>query len=473
MANAPYFLHERYGALAAIGSTLPHLGLLTLGAVLQTSGHRVRILDASAQGIDYNQTLDEILKFKPDVVGFTAVTSSILKTVKMAAMVKARFPSMPVIIGGPHATAIPEKTLLDHSVFDYAVIGEGEITIIELVDALMAGRTSPNVPGTAFVEDGLVRINSPRSPISDLDTLPFPSWGLLDRFPALYRPALFKYQRLPSTHIVSSRGCPHKCIFCDTSVFSRQVRFHSSEYVLGMIDFLVKQFGIKEIIFEDDQFLVKKGRVRQLCEGVLKAKLNIAWSCSARVTSVNDLGLLRLMKRSGCWQINYGIESGNQHILDFAQKGITLNQVETAVRLTREAGILSKGYFILGLPLETEETMENTIRFAKNIPLADISAFMLTPFPGSRIYEIAAQYGTIANDFEIMNVLDVAFVPKGLSKERLRYYQRRFMKEFYLRPRIIGNYFKRFLSNPLNFVAMFKALCGFLRAIFGKSASLK
>jgi radical SAM superfamily enzyme YgiQ (UPF0313 family) len=472
LANAPYFLHERYGTLASIGSTLPHLGLLMLGAVLQTSGHRIRVLDSSAQGIDYDETLEEIIKFKPDIVCFTAVTPAILKTVKMAAMVKTRYPSMPILIGGPHVTAIPEKTLLDHTVFDYGVVGEGEGTIVELVDTLIAGRTPSNVSGTAFVENGTVRINPPRPPITDLDSLPFPSWELLDGFPSRYRPALFKYNKLPSTHIVSSRGCPHQCIFCDTSVFSSHIRFHSSEYVLEMITLLVKQFKIKEVIFEDDQFLVKKERVRKICEGLINANLGIAWSCSARVTSANDLALLRLMKRSGCWQINYGIESANQDILDFAKKAITVDQAEKAVRLTHKAGILSKGYFILGLPFETEETIENTIRFAKQIPLADISAFMLTPFPGSRMHEIAEQYGTLDNGFEKMNVLDVVYVPKGLSKEKLLFFQRRFMRTFYLRPRIIGNYLKRLISNPLNIVHMVKALGGFLRSIFGKAVTL-
>jgi len=239
-----------------------------------------------------------------------------------------------------------------------------------------------------------------------------------------------------------------------------------------MIDFLVKYFKIKEVVFEDDQFLVKQERVAEICEGLLNAKFDIAWSCSGRVDSVNDLALLKLMKRSGCWQINYGIESSSQKILDFAKKAITIEQVEKAVSLTRKAGILAKGYFIFGLPFETEKTMKNSIRFAKQIPLADVSVFMLTPFPGSRMYDIAEQYGTIENDFDKMNVLNVVFVPKGLSKEKLLYFQRRFMKEFYLRPRILANYIKRLASNPLNFIRMLKAFYGFLQSIFGKTAAL-
>lgn len=468
LANAPYFLHERYGKLSSIGATLPHLGLLMLGAVLHSSGHRVRIIDSSAQNLGYKESLEEIIKFQPDIVGFTAVTPSIFKTVKMASMVKNIFPSIPILIGGPHFTAIPEKTLKDYPVFDYGILGEGEATIVEAANALSTNRIPSNVPGMVFRENGKVHFSPPRPPILELDSLPFPAWQLLDDFPSRYHPALFKYKKLPSTHIISSRGCPYKCIFCDTSVFSRQIRFHSPEYVIGMIEFLVKHFKVKEIIFEDDQFLVKRERVEKICEALLKAKFNVVWSCSGRVNSVNDIDLLKLMKRSGCWQISYGIESGNQKILDFAKKAITIEQVEKAVNLTYKSGILAKGYFIFGLPYETEETMEKTIRFAKLMPLTDVSVFMLTPFPGSQMYEIAGQHGIIENDFEKMNILDVAYVPKGLSRKKMLYFQRRFMKEFYLRPRIVGNYLRRFASNPINFFRMLKATYGFLQSVFGK-----
>lgn len=462
LANAPYFLEERYGKLASVGATLPHLGLLMLGAALRQDGHAVRVLDASAQGLGYAETLTDAVKFKPDIVALTAVTPSIIKTVKLAEGLKQALPHAPIVIGGPHFTAVPEQTLLDYPVFDFGVVGEGEKTLVELVKALAAGRKPSEVPGVAFCENGKATLALSRPPIKDLDSLPFPAWDLLDGFPSQYRPALFKYKILPATHIVSARGCPNKCIFCDTSVFSHRIRYHSPEYVLEMVGHLVKNFGIKEIIFEDDQFLIKHERVAKICEGFLKSGWNISWCCSGRVNSVKDLKLLKLMKRAGCWQINYGIESGSQKILDVAKKGITIDQIETAIRFTHQAGILSKGYFIFGLPYETEETMNKTIRFAKRIALNDISVFTLTPFPGSRMYGMAEQHGTLDNDLEKMNLLEVVYVPSGLSKEKLLYYQRRFMREFYLRPRIIGNYFERLLTNPMNLFNTIKAFSGFL-----------
>lgn len=468
LANAPYSMEERYGKLASVGAVLPHLGLLSLGAILRKEGHRICIVDASAQGIDYEQTVQEAKKFQPDIIALTAVTPAIIKTAKLASMMKGIYPNVPIVIGGPHFTAVPEQTLNDYQVFDYGVVGEGELSLIDLIEVLPTGKTLSDVPGTVYRENGKIVFSPPRPPINDLDVLPFPAWDLLHGFPALYHPALFKYKKLPATHIISARGCPNKCIFCDTSVFDHRIRFHSSEYILNMISYLVANFGIKEIIFEDDQFLVNKKRVIKICEGILKAKWSIAWCCSARVNCTNDLAILKLMKQSGCWQINYGIESGNQKILDFAKKEITINQIEKAVLLTHKAGILSKGYFIFGLPYETEKTMQNTICMAKRIHLNDMSVFTLTPFPGSKMYNLAEQYGTIEKDFEKMNLIEVVYVPTGLTSEKLLCYQRRFMKEFYLRPHIIGSYLKRLLSNPSNFFNMIRAFVGFLKYVFGK-----
>ncbi len=466
LVNAPYSLDDRYGKLAPVGATLPHLGLLMLGAVLREAGHEVGIVDASAQGLGYEQTLENARTIKPDMIAMTAVTPSIIKTVKLADIMKKVFPEVPIVIGGPHFTAVPEQTLLDYPVFDYGVIGEGENTLKELVETLSAGKSPLDVSGVAFRKNGKVIFGAPRPVIKDLDSLPFPAWDLLDGFPDRYHPALFKYKKLPSTHVISARGCPNKCIFCDTSVFSRQIRFHSAEYVLEMIGWLVERYGIREIIFEDDQFLINKRRVARICEGLLKTKWKVSWCCSGRVNSVNDSQLLKMMKRSGCWQISYGIESGNQKILDFAKKEITLGQIEKAVRLTHKAGILTKGYFIFGLPYETEETMKKTIRFAKKIPLDDMSVFTLTPFPGSEMFDIAEQHGKVEKDFERMNLLDVVYVPKGLSKKKLLHYQQRFMKRFYLRPRIVANYILRLFFNPSNMIRMLMALKGFLAYSF-------
>jgi len=462
LANAPYSLKERYGYLSFLGSTQPSLSLLMIGSVLRKAGNKVRIVDASAQNLGFTEIIKQIQKNKPELVGLTAVTPAIVKTARLASVIKAINPAIPIVIGGPHFTAIPEQTLRDYPAFDYGVIGEGEETVVDLVAALSGKKDIFDVPGIAFRHNDKIMINPRREVIKDLDTLPFPAWNLLPGFPRKFFPAVFKYKRFPSSYIVSARGCPNRCIFCDTSVFGHKIRYHSSDYIIEMIAYLLKTFKIKDIIFEDDQFLIDKERVKKICLSLLKNNLKISWSCSGRVNSVDDLGLLKLMKRSGCWLINYGIESANQQLLNSAKKSITISQIEQAICFTHQAGILSKGYFIFGLPGETEETMSETIRFAKQIPLNDVSVFMLTPFPGTEIYNRLKDYHLTANDFEKMNILNVVYVPEGLTKEKLIHYQRQFIKEFYLRPSIIGNYFKRFMLNPYN-------LCNILRHLSFKS----
>jgi len=458
LANAPYSLKERYGVFSFLGSTLPNLGLLMLGAVLRKAGNKVKIIDAPAQNLGLEEVVKEIKEDKPQVMGLTAVTPSILKTAKLASIIKDIYPHMQIVIGGPHFTALPEQTLRDYPAFDYGVLGEGEESIVDLVEALSGKKDIQDVAGIAFRGNGNVKINLPRETIQDLDALPFPAWDLLKGFPSQYHPAVFKYKRFPSTYIVSSRGCPNKCIFCDTSAFGHKIRFHSPEYILGMIKYLINNFRIRDIIFEDDQFLIDRNRVEQICLGLQENNFKLSWSCSARVNSVNDLELLKLMRRSGCWLINYGIESCNQQILNSAKKLITVNQIEQAVRLTHKAGILSKGYFIFGLPGETAQTMLETIKFAKRLPLNDISVFMLTPFPGTEIYEQLQGYSLSKDDFEKMNILNVIYVPKGLSKEKLIDCQSRFIREFYLRPRIIGNYITRFIRNPHNLLNILRLI---------------
>jgi radical SAM superfamily enzyme YgiQ (UPF0313 family) len=433
-----------------------------VGAVLRRAGHEVRVLDAPALGTGPREILQEAKGFQPQVIGLTAVTPAIGMAGRLSRMMKECFPDVPVVAGGPHVTALPEETLREYPSIDCLVRGEGEETLPDLVSHLCGGGRAALLNGVTGRQGEEILAGPPRPAVSDLDSLPFPAWDLLEGFPRLYRPALFKYRRLPATHIVSSRGCPNQCTFCDTSVFGRRVRFHSAEYVLAMIRHLVKRFGMREIIFEDDQFLLRHERVASLCEGLLGMRGSVSWSCSARVGSVPDVSLLKLMKRSGCWQISYGIESGNQRILDSARKGITVKEAERAVRLTHQAGILSKGFFILGLPGETERTLEETRRFVKKIPLGDISVFMLTPFPGSEIFEMLKRQGAAHWDFEKMNILSVVHVPEGLQEGTLLEAQRRLMREFYLRPGLLLRYLRRLAANPADLMNMVRALKGFL-----------
>ena len=478
--NPPQTLEERYGDLSAAGSNFPSMGLLLLAAVAKKIGLTARIIDAPSLNLNYSQVLDSIFEFPPLFLGITAVTPSLYKAGKLAKMVKERDSSIITMIGGPHLTTVPAETMQLFPDFDIGVIGEGEATVTELftkIKELNKGKRpsaeelfkdcSPElkkINGLIFRDNGSFKITDKREPIKDLDSLPFPAWDLLPGFPDAYRPAAFKYKKLPSTYVLTSRGCPHKCIFCDTSVFSRQFRHFSAEYMIEMIRILYHKYGIREISFEDDTFLIFKKRLISICEALMREKLDISWSCNGRVHGA-DKELLRLMKKAGCWQISYGIESGDQEVLNFAEKHIKLEQVEQAVSMTAEANILSKGFFIIGFPLDTDETIQRTIKFAQKLKLDDVSVSMMTPFPGSKMYEIGQKYGTINTDWQSMNLMEPVFVPHGLTKEKLEYYNKKFLKEFYFRPRIILSYSKRVLTNPKLIFPLSKAFAGFLKKV--------
>lgn len=463
--NPPLSLEERYGKLSGAGSTMPSLGLLSLAAAARANGFRSYILEASSLGLDYQATIEEIFKYSPDYVGITATTLSIYNAAKLAEKIKKMDERIPIIIGGVHLTAAPEETMSNFKQFDVGIIGEGEETVVELLQSDNKQRDLRDIRGLIIRDGESFHLTEKRPFIEDLDKLPLPVWDLLTGFPKAYHPPSFRFRRLPAASIVTSRGCPMKCIFCDRSVFGNKCRWFSAEYIIEMIKTLNRKYGVREILVEDDTFVISKPRLIAICEKLLKEDLNLSWSCLARVDMV-DSETLFLMKRAGCWQISYGIESGAQEILDFIKKRITLEQIETALKWTKEAGIETKGFFMLGHPTETIDTIEKTIKFAKRIDLDDFSIFKFTPLPGSEIYKVASQYGKFNDDWKKMNLLETVFVPKGLTKNELEKYSRLALRRFYLRPKIILVYLKRIIVNPRNLSKIFKGFIAFLQTIF-------
>jgi radical SAM superfamily enzyme YgiQ (UPF0313 family) len=455
-------MEERYGSLAGAGSSLPSLGILFLAAVTRQNGFPTVLVDAAARNLDPDGLLQRVMAVRPDVLGLSATTFSIYHAAAFAARVRELIPDIRVIIGGPHVSAAPLETMERFPEFDVAVIGEGEETVIELLKALESGRALDTVAGLMMRSAGSVVSTGRRSFLADLDKLPYPAWDLLEGFPDSYPPATFKVRKLPAASLVTSRGCPNRCIFCDRSVFGSNCHAFSAGYVVGMIRHLVERFGVREFSFEDDTFITFKKRLVAICQGIIELGLDISWTCLGRVTSI-DADTLALMKRAGCWQISFGIESGSQEILTAIHKNVTLEQIVRAVGLCRDSGILSKGFFIVGHPGETRATLAATLDFALQLPLDDISVTMLTPFPGTEIYDRAAEFGEFDCDWSRMNLLNTVFIPHGLTHEDLDQYQRRILRQFYLRPRIILGYLRRLAANP----AMIKGLAAGAGAFFG------
>jgi anaerobic magnesium-protoporphyrin IX monomethyl ester cyclase len=436
---------EVYGPFEKAENILPPLGIASCAAVVRGSGKRVAIIDAVAEHLSLDASVQRACEMRPRFVGITAATVAIENASLLASGIKQKVPGVTIILGGPHVTAVPEKTLRLFSGFDIAVIGEGERTLEELLNAIEGAKDLTGVTGIAFRRDGTVIRNPPRAFIENLDSLPIPAYDLLPDLPRFYRPSAHNFKRLPSISMITSRGCPGRCIFCDLKTFGHKCRRNSIPYTMNMLDYLIGEFGIRDFRLPDDTFVIDRKHVMDFCDELARKKIRITWSCQARVNCV-DSDLLNAMRRAGCWQIDYGIESGSQAILNTLKKGITREMAMNALRLTREAGIQAKGYFIIGSPGETLATIQETIRFAKEAPLDSFQVSFFTPFPGSPVYKEIANHGVLEEDWGKMSIWNPVFVPHGMTKDALVQASREALRSFYLRPGVIARYLFRIRS---------------------------
>ncbi len=455
--NPPGNLKIRYGKYSGAGSTLPSLGLASLAAVCRKNGFEPCIIEAASGSMTGEGVVDHLITMGARYAGITAMTSDITSAGALASLIKTRDATIQVLIGGAHVTALPEATMRLFPGFDVAFIGEAETTIVDYLKAMSAGTGLEHVAGIVYRVGDTLQTTLPRPFIGELDTLPLPAWDLIPGFPDRFVPAAIRCKHLPASHIVTSRGCPMTCTFCDRSVFGNRYRLFSVEYIWEMIQTLTKKFGVKDILFEDDSFTLHKKRVIALCELICAKKARFSWSCLGRVDTI-DAELLTVMKKAGCWQIGFGIESGNADVLQNVEKKINLQKIRDTLALTRAAGIRTKGFFILGLPGETKETIQETIRFATSIALDDISVSFATPFPGTVFYDQVQSEGTCTPDLQKMNLLNVVFVPKGLSKQELEEWHATFVRRFYLRPRIFIDYFIRSVGDVKVFLRLARAV---------------
>ncbi len=462
--NPPLSTRQRYGDLSETGSSEPPLGLAYLGAVTRRMGMQTALLDACALRLSLEESLKHVIKEQPDFVGLPLMTMSVGIASKLADGIKNMLKRCTIIVGGPHFSSLPRQTLQDNPSFDVGVAGEGEKTLEELLRILENGGELFGIKGVVFRKGQEVLVNSPRERIKDLDGLPFPAFDLLPQPKRYYRPTAQSILRLPSVSLVTSRGCTGKCLFCDRNTFGNEIKFHSAPYIVEMIERLQKDFGIKGIIFEEDNFMLSDKRLEEFTELISKKRVKMAWSAQSRVDTINN-EKLRMARLSGCWQILYGIESGSQKILDFLKKGITNHQIEEAVRLTKKQGICAKGFFMIGNPQESLKTLRETQEMIMRLPLDDVSVTFFTPYPGADIWSNILQNGRLDGNWDDYTCFHPVFIPFGLSKEILVKAQKRIWRSFYSRPRIIASYVKRLRSLSLlkEFYTSWRLLSGYVR----------
>lgn len=414
----------------------PPLGLMYIASNARKNlSCQIEILDAEVEELTYPQVEDEIRHRKPDVVGIQVMTFTLIDALITAEIVKKVDKNIIVVLGGPHIWLFPKETLQMKSV-DYIVIGEGELIFTELLEALQEGKDISSIDGIGYKNNGDLKINHIRDFIKNLDAIPFPARDLTSF--KKYTTAVAR--RAPITTMITSRGCPFKCLFCDRPHLGKMFRFRSPKNVVDEMEECIKM-GIFEYLIYDDTFTINKQRVIGICDEIISRKLNIGWDVRARIDTV-DLPLLIKMKEAGCERIHYGVESGSPRILKILRKDVNLDKVRRIFKETKEAGISTLAYFMLGNPSETREEIMQSIRFSRELNADYVHFSVTTPYPGTDLYYMGIQKG-IFGDFwkEFANNPTKEFRPvlweEILKRDELDDLLIKAYKGFYLRPAYI------------------------------------
>lgn len=431
----PSSLQERYGVMKDVGTLYPSLGLAYVATSAKEEDCEVKVLDSEAMDYNFNDLRDKIVEFSPDLIGMQTFFTNLDRCFEVAKIAKEINPRIKVCLGGPEATVSP-RIAIDNNCVDFVVVGEGDVTIRQLIKNIRGELNLSDIDGLLYKDNSTIRENRPRSLVEDLDALPFPAREL---FPMHKYHSSANLRGSRTLNMITSRGCPFRCAYCaGHRLFGKTYRYHSTERVIQEIRMLMEQYGADSIQFYDDTFTLVKSRIYDLCEEIVHQGLKLQWSCFTRVDLVDE-PLLMAMRKAGCYQIFYGIESGVQRLLDLIQKDITLDQARAAIKATKKAGIEAFCSFMLALPSETKEESLQTIRFALELS-PDYAQFPITtPFPNTRLFELANQYGVVISDarMQFTSWDKVAYLPAGRTEEEIIDTVNRAYRLFYLRPSYI------------------------------------
>lgn len=401
-------------------STLP-LGLGYIASVLRENGFSVKIIDNMVERL----SLEELLKRieGSSILGISVTTPAFKKALYYAKEIKKRFQDIIIIFGGPHASLTPHEILRNDCV-DAVCIGEGEETMLEVAEKVERGESLENVRGVVYREDDRIVENERREFIENLDFLPFPAFDLIP----LEKYTLFG-ERLGHFPMITSRGCTFGCRYCASSaLFGRRFRARSAENVVDEMEWLMNEFHAERIAF---------------CEEILRRGLDVEWTCTSRIDTVSD-ELLRKMKKAGCTHIYYGVESASERVLEYYRKGIKLEDVKRIVEKTKEEGLSVTCSFIIGAPFETKEEMMKTLRFSIELNPDYAQFSLLTPYPGTEIYEELKEKGLLlTEDYDEFTAVKPVLKNENLSPEELFRMLKECYLKFYLRPKLLFEKFRR------------------------------
>jgi radical SAM superfamily enzyme YgiQ (UPF0313 family) len=415
----------------------PPLGLLSVAAFAREhTDWEIEVIDAKTEELSYDALEERIRNAAPDIVAISTMTFNLLDVIESARRVKNVNADILVCVGGPHPSIFPELTAKIKEI-DYAILGEGEIVFGEFLRHVQEKRDLSDLKGIAFGQNGKIICTDRSDFIRDLDELPFPARELTD-IQSYFSPLS---HRRPITTMMSSRGCPHRCIFCDRPHLGKKFRMRSPKNVVDEMEHC-RGLGIEDIFFYDDTFTLNKKRVAEICQEIKRRKLEIGWDIRTRVDAVDEQ-MLRDLKESGCARIHYGIESGSPEILKELRKDIDLEQAIKVFQYTRKMGIKTLAYFMIGNPKEEKRHIEQTARFARKLNPDYLHIGILTPFPATELYAKGLDSGLLPRDYWKAYAENPTseFVPmywnENFDDEELVKILRDFYRRFYIRPRYL------------------------------------
>lgn len=416
----------------------PPLGLMYIAASVEKyTNYEIKIIDAPTAKLDYRTLEEHIIKEKPDIVGITVTTFTLIDAILTVENVNKINSSIHVCLGGPHVNIYPLETIQIKGV-DSVILGEGEFTFVDLLNALERDGDLHKIKNIVFIKNGEVVNNFIKGQfINNLDLLPFPSRHLVP-FRKYYS---ILSKKLPMTTMITSRGCPYRCTFCDRPHLGKKFRSRSAQNIINEFEICINM-GIKEIFIYDDTFTINRQRVIDICDEIIKRKLDIVWDIRARIDTVDKEVLIKL-KRAGCARIHYGIEAGTQEIIEVLKKNINLEQANNILKMTKELGIVSLAYFMIGNPTEDKEQIKKTIDFAIQLKSDYVHFSITTPFPGTELYKQGLSRGIWKNDFwqEFAKKHMEGFIPKvweeKLSRAELVNLLKYAYRKFYFNPQYI------------------------------------
>lgn len=420
------------------------LGLVYIGATLEHAGHSVQILDFNSHNISDGEYTKKVSA--SEIIGISGMITEYTEVLRLVHMAKECNSKAVIILGGALASTWTEKVLSSCEA-DFAVIGEGEKVVINLVSAIETSKDYRNIKGIAYNVGGKVIINHRELPIYNPDTILFPARHLL----AMNRYTTHWFKRygsdvseIKSTTMITSRGCPYHCIFCFMNMWGHRWRGRSPGNIIREIKQLQNDYGYNGFVFYDDTFVLDKKRVMDFCQKIKESRLDIVWMCSGRINLMTE-ELINSMSQAGCRGISYGLESGNQKILDTISKGFTLEQVEKVTRLTEDAGIRVTGLFMLGMLGETRDTIRQTIEFARKLNLSFYCFALTVPLFGTQLYDLAIEKGlVIQNELADWSMYVNSNLTLDCTKEELEQIGKNTFREFNLEK----TYGKHPLLNP-------------------------